>query len=207
MGVSARNLAIVAATLLLAALTASTGLASGRSGNHGARTYATGGTPPLATALVDPWLFNSKQTPKAFALTRAAGATYVRLAVNWSGIAPGNRPDGFVATDPTSPGYSWSNLDAHVKAAEDAGLTPILDVASTPHWAYSKPRQGVNAGTPKAAALGDFGKALALHFDGTGNAPEEHIFQVWNEPNVSIYLSPVNPATYRSMVNAFADAV
>jgi hypothetical protein len=33
------------------------------------RTYATGGTAPLATAIVDPWLFNSKQTPKAFALT------------------------------------------------------------------------------------------------------------------------------------------
>jgi Cellulase (glycosyl hydrolase family 5) len=207
MGVTVRNLAVAAAIVSLAALTASAGFAGGNHAARGVRTYATGGTPPLATALVDPWLFNSKQTPKAFALTRAAGATYVRLTVNWSSIAPGTRPDGFVATDPTSPGYSWSNVDVHVKAAEDAGLTPILDVASTPHWAYSKPRQGINAGTPKASALGDFAKALATHFDGTGDAPEEHIFQVWNEPNVSIYLSPVNPGTYRSMVNEFANAV
>jgi hypothetical protein len=201
---SARYLATTGA-LCLAAATATAGFASSGSSK---RTYATRGTPPLATALVDPWLFNSHQTSKAFALTRAAGATYVRVTINWSGIAPSVRPAGFVATDPTSPGYSWVNADSVVQLAEAAGLKPILDVASTPHWAYAKKRQGVNAGTPKAAALGDFAKALATHFDGKhGDAPAEHVFQVWNEPNVSLYLSPVKASTYRSMVNEFADAV
>jgi cellulase (glycosyl hydrolase family 5) len=189
-------------------VTASAVSASGNSAKHGVRTYATGGTAPLATALVDPWLFNSPQTPKAFALTRAAGASYVRLVVNWSSIAPGTRPDGFVATDPTSPGYSWGNTDVAVKLAEDAGLTPILDVSSTPHWAYAKKPDKVNAGTPQASALGDFAKALARHYDGThGDAPAEHVFQVWNEPNVSIYLSPVKASTYRTMLNDFAAGV
>jgi hypothetical protein len=208
MGVTVRNLAVAAAILSLAALTASAGFASGRAGSHNARTYATGGTPPLATALVDPWLFNSHQTSKAFALTRAAGASYVRLSIDWNAIAPSTRPDGFDAADPTSRGYSWSNYDTQVQQAEDAGLTPILDVSGTPRWAYAQKRQGINAGTPKASMLEDFAKALALHFDGQhGDAPEEHIFQVWNEPNVSLYLSPVNASTYRSMVNAFAAGV
>ena len=46
------------------------------------------------------------------------------------------------------------NADAIVERAEAAGLTPILDISDTPSWAYPKKPQGVNAGTPKAAALG-----------------------------------------------------
>ena len=207
MGVTIRNLAVAGAILLLAALTASAVSASGSSAKHGVRTYSTAGTAPLATALADPWLFNSSQTPRAFAMTRAAGATYARLTVSWSAIAPSVRPDGFVATDPTSPGYSWHNYDGAVKEAEDAGLTPILNIAGTPRWAYAKRPQGVNAGTPNASALGDFAKALATHYDGNNGGPEAHVFQVWNEPNVSLYLNPVKASTYRAMVNAFAASV
>jgi hypothetical protein len=141
-------------------------------------------------------------------MTRAAGATYARLRVNWSTVAPATRPAGFVATDPTSPGYNWSASDTIVKEAVAAGLTPILDVESTPSWAYANRRQGVNAGTPKAAALGDFAKALAKHYDGTtADMPAVHVFEIWNEPNVSLYLSPVKASTYRAMVNAFAASV
>jgi hypothetical protein len=207
MGVFSRYLTAAGAVACIAALMATAGFAGSNSAKRATRTYSTGGTAPLATALVDPWLFNSRQTPKAFALTRAAGASYVRVTINWSGIAPSVRPSGFVATDPTSPGYSWGNADSVVQQAEAAGLTPILDVSSTPHWAVAKRRQGVNAGSPKAAALGDFAKALATHFDGKHDAPAEHVFQVWNEPNVSLYLSPVKASTYRSMVNDFAASV
>jgi|tagenome__1003787_1003787.scaffolds.fasta_scaffold20988348_6 hypothetical protein len=175
---------------------------------HDVRTLTTKGTPPLTTAIADPWLFNSSQTPMAFDKTRAAGARYVRLSLDWNGVAPTTRPAGFVAKDPESPGYSWRNADAAVAHAVAAGLTPILDVAGTPPWAYAKKREGVNAGTPKAAYLGEFATALAKHFDGsTPGVPAAHVFQVWNEPNVSLYLSPAKGSTYRGMVNAFADAV
>jgi hypothetical protein len=153
-------------------------------------------------------LFDSGQRKTAFAKTGGAGAAYARLTVSWRAIAPGARPAGFVATDPTSPGYSWAGLDTAVEAAEAAGLTPILDVGDNPDWAYAQRPQGVNAGAPKAAALGDFAKALATHYDGsTLQVPAAHVFQVWNEPNVSLYLSPVSASVYRSMVNAFANAV
>jgi cellulase (glycosyl hydrolase family 5) len=208
MGVTVRNLAVAAASLSLAALTASAGFAGSNHAAQSGRTYSTGGTAPLATALVDPWLFNSPQLKTAFAKTRASGATYVRLSINWNSIAPATRPDGFVATDPTSPGYHWASYDTILREAEDAGLTPILDVASTPRWAVAVRRQSVNAGAPKASDLGDFAKALAKHYDGsTSGVPEEHIFQVWNEPNVSLFMSPVKASAYRSMVNAFSDAV
>jgi hypothetical protein len=207
-GGTARNLGVVGAIVSLAALTASAGLASGKSGTHGVRTYSTSRTAPLATALADPWLFNSSQTPTAFAKTRAAGASYVRLILSWSAVAPATRPEGFGATDPTSPGYSWRNADTLVEEAEAAGLTPILDIDSTPHWAFATKPSGVNAGSPKAADLGDFATALAKHFDGSiPGAPVAHVFQVYNEVNNSLFLSPVSGSRYRGMVNAVANAV
>jgi Cellulase (glycosyl hydrolase family 5) len=205
MGLRARYIAAAGAIVCLG-VTASVSAASVR--QHKIRTLMTKGTAPLVTAITDPWLFNSNQTATAFAKTRTAGASYVRLSLNWNGVAPSTRPDGFVATDPTSPGYSWRNANAAVNAAEAAGLTPILDVSGTPSWAYAKKRSGVNAGSPKASALGEFATALAKHFDGSSaEAPEAHVFQVYNEVNNSLFLSPVSGAAYRGMVNAVANAV
>ena len=199
MTVALRCVAVVGVVLSLAAATASAG----------GRKYTTGQTMPLVTALADPSLFNSGQRTTAFAMTRAAGATYVRLSVTWRAIAPSTLPDGFVAGDPTSRGYSWGGLDVIVREAEAAGLTPILDIiGSTPPWAYAKQPRGQNAGTPKAAALGEFARALAIHYGGsTPGVPTAHVFQVWNEPNLSLDLSPVKASSYRAMVNAVADAV
>ena len=201
MGAIARYLVVAGAALSLAAVTASAGDASGR-------TYRTSGTAPLATAVADPVLYSGDQRATAFTRTRAAGAGYVRLTVNWRGIAPTSRPSGFVASDPTSPGYSWTSLDTIIQGAKDAGLTPILNIVNTPKWAYARKPQGVNAGSPKVSALGDFATALANHYSGaTEGVPSAKIFEVWNEANLSLYLNPVSASVYRGMVNAVASAV
>jgi hypothetical protein len=123
-------------------------------------------------------------------------------------IAPDTRPAGFVATDPSSPGYSWPGLDAQVEAADAAGLTPILDISSVPRWAFARRPSRPNGGSPKVADLGDFATALATHYDGRAEGvPAEHVFQVWNEPNLSLDLFPVKASTYRKMVDAVAAAV
>ncbi|HEU5244662.1 MAG TPA: cellulase family glycosylhydrolase [Gaiellaceae bacterium] len=207
MGLTTRNLLAAGAIFVLAAVSASVAVAAGHRAGH-TRTYSTPATGRLATAIADPALFGGSQTAAAFARTRAAGATYVRLTVTWRSIAPASPPAGFVATDPTSPGYSWGALDAVVDAAESAGLTPILDVLYAPGWAYDTTPTTVNGGSPNVAALGDFAKALATHYDGlTPGTPAEHIFQVWNEPNLSLDMSPVSATKYRDLVNAVADSV
>ena len=187
----------------LAAVAAST-VSAGRST---VKTYKTAGTIPLRTSMFDPFLYAGSQDAEAFKLTRAAGVTYVRIVVAWSGIAPAATYVGFDASDPSSPGYKWSWLDGVVSSAEAAGLTPILDVGSAPAWALSVNAKAPNAGTPSAKALGEFATALATHYDGQDGAPAVHIFQVWNEPNLSLDLAPVSPGNYRSMVNAVAGAV
>jgi cellulase (glycosyl hydrolase family 5) len=183
---------VAAVALSLAVAAPSAGVAGGRT---------TPGTAPLVTAIADPALYGGSQRVAAFQMTRAAGATYARLSVIWRAIAPSVRPQGFVATDPTSGGYSWGGLDAAVQAADAAGLTPILDISSVPRWAYSRQPHSPNAGTPKTSALGDFATALARHY------PDEHVFQVWNEPNLSLDLYPISTKSYRNMVNAVASAV
>ena len=198
----ARHLVSAVAVLSLPAAAASTSLAAGAA--H--RTYTTGPTRPLRTALVDSFVFNAPDA-QAFALTRSTGAQYVRLDARWSSIAPADLPDGFDASDPTSPGYSWSALNAIVEAAETAGLAPILDINGTPSWAYASPPDGVNAGSPQPAALGQFAHALATHYDGRHGLPPVDLFEVWNEPNLSLDLSPATAAVYRPMVDAVSTAI
>src|SRR5262245_41379470 len=140
-------------------------------------------------------------------MSRAAGAQYVRLTVRWNSIAPETPADGFVASDPTSPGYSWGALDGTLQAATAAGLTPILDIIATPSWAYAHRASGVNAGSPKPAAMGDFAQALATHYDGQNGLPDVSMYEVWNEPNLSLDLGPAKPSVYRAMINAVADGV
>ena len=204
LGVMARKMTVLGATACLAAFAAS----SIEAGGGRLRTYSTSRTIPLRTALVDPSLFSGAQHDTAFARSRAAGASSVRLTVPWRAIAPEMPPPGFVASDPTSPGYSWTGFDAIVTSAVTAGLTPILNVAGTPTWAYANKPKGVNAGTPDISALSDFAEALAIHYDGrVPGVPSVGIYEVWNEPNLSLYLSPVSASTYRDMVNAVAGAV
>ena len=83
----------------------------------------------------------------ALPMARAAGASYVRLFVEWRAIAPATPPQGFVAADPTSPGYTWGNMDAILEEVEAAGLTPILDIITPPTWGYDTQPDGVNGGS------------------------------------------------------------
>jgi Cellulase (glycosyl hydrolase family 5) len=174
---------------------------------HSRQVIATPATLPLRTALFDR-IFEGPDQAAALTMARAAGASYVRLEVPWRSIAPATPTLEFVATDPTSPGYTWAGIDAAVEDAAASGLTPILDIVGTPEWAYGKRPLGVNAGTPSIVDLGEFATALASHYEGsTLGVPAEHVFQVWNEANNSLDLNPASPSTYRAMVNAVADAV
>jgi hypothetical protein len=162
---------------------------------------------PLRTALGNTYVFNTgPHQAAAFSTAHAAGASYVLLIAHWNQIAPAQPDSNFNASDPDSPGYNWNALDQQVTAAKAGGLTPIMEVIYAPSWAEAVPRSGVNSGSPKIAALGKFAHAIATHYDGKHGAPAVHVFLVWNEPNLSVYLTPPSATLYRKMVNAFAAA-
>src|SRR3954471_13352185 len=123
---------------------------------------------PLRTAFFDP--FESLQAPSWHARATATGATWIRLSVNWAGVAPKGRspPAGFDAADPGDPHYDWKALDAEVETATADGLEPYVGIAEAPDWAQqgpSKPYYGPVR--PHAADLARFAHAIATRYGGS----------------------------------------
>jgi hypothetical protein len=171
---------------------------------------------PLNTGLTDPWAFSDSEAQNALKRTaRSVGASFVRLAVFWSGIAPSARPPGFDPANPGDPAYNWSFVDAQVSRAVAAGLQPILQIMTAPVWAEGEApgREGVRDPDPEQFGL--FAEAAARRYRGDFNSlPRVRYWQAWNEPNISLFLTPqfrdktpYSPDLYRRMVNDFADAV
>ncbi len=182
----------------------------------------------LERGVSDGTLLLSEQAPVralASARIRAAGASVVRIPVDWRDIAPAAAPAGFQASNPASPGYDFSRIDAAVDSTVAAGLQPLLVVshapafAEAPHrWPFAYP----GSWAPSPAALGAFAAALASRYDGSfpdplnpgASLPRVRLLQAWNEPNLPRYLEPqwvaqgrrwsaFSPLLYRQMLNAF----
>jgi Cellulase (glycosyl hydrolase family 5) len=175
---------------------------------------------PLETGFVEASAFTGPDASLAFKRVRAAGATIVRLNLGWPSIAPTGvrKPAGFVPTNAGDPLYHWTAFDREVKLAAARGLKVIAQITGAPEWAEGV-RNGSQApaGTfrPSPQELARFATAAARRYGGSFEGlPRVRIWQVWDEPNATTYLTPqlsgrtvVSAAWYRSMVNAFADAV
>ena len=119
------------------------------------------------------------------------GAGIARLFVNWRQTADG-KPSN--PRDPGDPSYDFSAIDGQVNDASAHGLEILITFGSAPAWAEGKgrPKKAV-AGTwkPSPAAVGDFAAALARRYSGSyGGFPRVRDFQVFNEVNLDLYLSP-----------------
>jgi hypothetical protein len=171
---------------------------------------------PLQTAVFDPILFPGDGAAVGFDRTRAAGAGAVRILVPWASVAPQNRHARFDPANPFEPAYKWEAVDRQVKAAVARGLQPVLCIASAPLWAQPRaPAAGHGPFRPDPAQLARFARAAADRYSGAHEGlPRVRHWQVWNEPNLHIFLSPqfegrtpVSPALYRRMVNEMGAAV
>jgi hypothetical protein len=156
---------------------------------------------------------------------REAGASVVRIPVDWRVIVSADPPAGFQADDPASPAYDFATLDAAVLDAVAAGLRPLLVVSHAPAFAEASPRWPYaypGSWAPEPAALEAFAAALAGRYGGSfpdplapgGVLPRVELLQAWNEPNLPRYLEPqwvaedgrwqaFSPLIYRQLLNAF----
>jgi hypothetical protein len=161
----------------------------------------------------------SINAPLAFERTRAAGASFVRIPLQWDGTAPDARPASWQPEDPNDPSYRWDNSDEAVVQAVRAGLTPVLQVNDAPEWAQ---RCTTPATLPSAicdpdpAALAAFATAAARRYSGHfAGLPRVQYWQGLNEPNLSLFFFPqfntegkaLSPDLYRALINAFYSAV
>jgi hypothetical protein len=169
-----------------------------------------GSSHPLATGVVDPFVFPSRDGPIGFSRTRAAGATFVRIALDWSGVVGNSktRPKSLRATDPEDPHYDWAGWDRQLKLADENHLEPILLVGGFPQWA--RKRYGKDVYRPDPVAFGEFMTAVARHYSGdSDDVPRVRYWQIWNEPNHVGQKNLKEGAAdwYRDLVNRAAAAV
>lgn len=164
-------------------------------------------------------------------LSRAAEehAGIVRLNIAWSQVAPQRPPSEAVASDPSWSGYDWASVDGPVSDAMARGLQVQITIAGgAPSWAEgpARPRWALSGSwRPNVKAYAAFAHATAVRYSGAytppgGIAPLPRVryWQAWNEPNLSIYLTPqwrrvrhawkpASPAIYRAMLDAFSATV
>ena len=159
----------------------------------------------LDTGFYDP-VFASSTGPEWLERADAAGASIVRVSVSWPAVAP-KRPRE--PRNPDDPAYVWEPVDATIAAAAARGLRIDVSFSSAPSWAHGRgPRRYGAAWKPEARAVGDFATALARRY-----ASQVDFVQIWNEPNLALYLAPqwerrkgrlrsFAAVRYRAMLNA-----
>lgn len=157
------------------------------------------------------------------------GAGFIRVGIDWSQVAPAQRPTGFDPANPASRGYRWGPADAVIRQISARGLRVLVQISDAPRWAEgaSMP-SNAEAGTwkPNAVQFADFAEAAARRYSGTFPDPLHRgqflprvvYWQAWNEENLAFYLSPqwvrqdghwvaASPNIYRNMLNGFYTAV
>jgi hypothetical protein len=150
---------------------------------------------------------------------KAVGASRVRIALSWGSVAP-TAPPAADAGSAGWPGYRFTLLDAQVRRAAAKGVNTLITAYDAPAWASSTGRPNAiraAAWKPDPAAFGAFMRAVAQRYSGSFPDPEKpgmtlprvDQFQLWNEPNLNIYLAPQNEngrpfaaIRFRELVNA-----
>ncbi len=178
------------------------------------------GAAPLRTALVDPSAFSGPNMDLAFAKSRAAGASIVRLNLYWRNVELSRPAD---RTNPDDPAYNWGPTDNEIVRAVAHGFDPLVVIMSAPDWESSSGQGPPGTNRPDADAFGAFARAAARRYSGTfvpnqdpyaESLPRVRFWQAWNEPNRDYFFRPqfsgrtmVSPGLYRTMVNRFAEGV
>jgi hypothetical protein len=169
----------------------------------------------LTTGFSEDIMFLSPDaSTRAYWFGRAAAdrAQIARVNIYWRkavGSSPPANP-----TNPADPDYDFSRLDGAVRSAAARHMQVLITVFGAPTWAEGKNRpSSAPLGTwkPDPHALGQFAQALAKRYSGSFQGlPRVSLFEVWNEPNLSVNLTPqwvgkkpTSPDLYRSLLNAF----
>lgn len=187
---------------------------------------STAGAAGLVTGFMDPEQ-SATQNPSlmvdpsvAYQRVDDGGGNVVRLLLYWNRVASGAPPAD--PTDPGDPAYDWAQTDQQVRDANKAELQVLLVFRSAPEWAQGLQANPEGTFKPDPAELADFATAAATRYNGDfdppgpdGVLPRVRWWEVWNEPNLTDFLTPqfdskkrpYSPGLYRRMLNEAAPAI
>jgi len=142
---------------------------------------------------------------------KAAGGSIVRILVEWHQVAktkPANPTNSF------DPAYALGEIDDLVRNAQARGMEINLALWGTPAWANGNGKPNV---PPKNVNdFADFAKAVASRYSGKrAGYPFVRFYGIWNESNLSLFLTPqynasgriVGPAAYAKLAKAAVPAI
>jgi hypothetical protein len=134
----------------------------------------------------DPSFRWSPSASENLAAASAAHASVIHALVDWAVVAPRRPTDPLNGDDPA---YRLSDLDALVQSAQRYDLRVLLTISWTPGWANGGRSQ--NYPPTNLDDLTLFAHMLAARYNGSRpGAGVVTLFSVWNEPNLSEYLTP-----------------
>jgi hypothetical protein len=157
----------------------------------------------------------STEIPSRLQLVKQSKAKVTRFDILWSFVAP-LRPAN--PGDPADPAYDWSRIDQVLIGFDEANITPIVSVYSTPAWAVAGRNRRVktqyNPNAPNPGDFAQFMKAVATRYSGSypnpnaaagGPAvlPRVRHWEIWNEPNLKGFFSfngSSNLSRYKTLV-------
>lgn len=125
---------------------------------------------------------------------RDLGASWLRFDFTWNDI---QRSD--------AGHYDWARYDALVSRAQQHGLSVLGVIAYPPPWARDRQCAGSQMCRPRdPAEYGRFAGAVAARYGPRG----VHAFEIWNEPNITVFFQPAADAGYYTrMLTAASSAV
>jgi beta-xylosidase len=125
---------------------------------------------------------------------KAMGITSVRLEASWYWGQP-NGPGSF----------SWGVEDQAVSSIEKAGLSADLIIDGCPPWAAVSGARGDQYAQPASSAqFATWAGAVAARYGARG----VRYFEIWNEPNLSVFWQPKpDPAAYTADLKAAYAAI
>ncbi|HEX2162005.1 MAG TPA: hypothetical protein VHF88_09325 [Thermoleophilaceae bacterium] len=171
------------------------------------------------------FVYGSGRDPDAaVAEAKMLGADAIRVFVSWHSVAPNQdsreRPPGFDARDPDSPGYRWGMYDALVERARRNGLKLFVALSpSIPYWASEQPSRcphrigGYSHLTmscmwkPSPALFAQFVEAAVKRYGTRAEGPfggQVALWSLWNEPNLEHYIWPQLKRTRHGIVDLAA---
>jgi len=136
----------------------------------------------------------------------AEHATIIRTLVTWANVAQ-TKPAN--ATDPFDPAYKLDDVDELVRNAQQRGIEVLITIWGTPKWANDG--KGPNFLPTNVNDFRQFAQAIAARYSGrSAGYPFVRFYGVWNESNLSQFLSPqfdasgaiVAPAAYAKLAAA-----
>lgn len=135
------------------------------------------------------WLSDEELTKTFDGLTELK-VGFLRTDLSWDAI----QPDSIDA-------YTWEKFDEVVDLANAHGVQMLPILHRSPDWARLPDTERNEL--PDLDAFREFAKVAAARYQPKGI----FYWEVWNEPNISMFLSPSDPIAYAGLLNAGYEGV